>query len=87
MTTYAQSMPRAAARLHVPAAHSPVTAPRDVLRRAWSGVVDFAATLSAWQERARQRRELMELDDHLLRDIGISRADAAKEAVKPFWVD
>ena len=85
MTTYAQPMSRAAARLHFPG--SPVAAPRDVLRRAWSGVVHFVATLSAWQERARQRRQLMELDDRLLRDIGVSRADVARETAKPFWVD
>ena len=39
----------------------------------------------AWHHRARQRRVLMELSDHLLRDIGISRADALAEATRPFW--
>lgn len=38
-----------------------------------------------WRERARQRRALMALDDRLLRDIGISRADAEREVAKPFW--
>jgi uncharacterized protein YjiS (DUF1127 family) len=38
-----------------------------------------------WVERARQRRALASLDDHELRDIGITRADAAREAEKPFW--
>ena len=42
-------------------------------------------TLLAWQERDRQRRHLAALDDRLLRDIGISRADAAREAAIPFW--
>lgn len=41
--------------------------------------------LLEWQERANQRYALRELDDHLLKDIGISRADAAREAGKPFW--
>jgi uncharacterized protein YjiS (DUF1127 family) len=27
----------------------------------------------------------MELSDHMLRDIGISRAEAFGEAEKPFW--
>lgn len=36
-------------------------------------------------ERAHQRRALASLDDHELRDIGITRADAAREAEKPFW--
>ncbi|MET0094443.1 MAG: DUF1127 domain-containing protein [Sedimenticola sp.] len=37
-----------------------------------------------WQ-RQRQRRQLMTLEDHLLKDIGISRADAVREGQKPFW--
>lgn len=36
-------------------------------------------------DRRKQRRELANLDDRLLRDIGISRAEAAREAAKPFW--
>jgi uncharacterized protein YjiS (DUF1127 family) len=39
----------------------------------------------AWQERARQRRHLRSLDNHMLRDIGLSRADVEGEAGKPFW--
>ena len=38
-----------------------------------------------WHERARQRRRLLELDDRMLKDIGVSRADAVREASKPFW--
>ncbi|MBP2298393.1 DUF1127 domain-containing protein [Azospirillum picis] len=41
--------------------------------------------LATWSERRRQRRALEALPDHLLADIGISRADAATEAEKPFW--
>ncbi|MFQ6021783.1 MAG: DUF1127 domain-containing protein [Acidiferrobacterales bacterium] len=41
--------------------------------------------LAEWQERARQRRHLMELDDRLLGDIGLTRADVVREASKPFW--
>ncbi|MEX2201117.1 MAG: DUF1127 domain-containing protein [Dongiaceae bacterium] len=36
-------------------------------------------------DKARQRRALARLDDAALRDIGLTRADAAKEAAKPFW--
>jgi uncharacterized protein YjiS (DUF1127 family) len=43
-------------------------------------------TLLDWQERARQRRRLSELDDRLLKDIGLSRADVAREVEKPFWI-
>ncbi len=36
-------------------------------------------------QRAIQRRQLSELDDRLLRDIGISKAEAYRETQKPFW--
>lgn len=42
-------------------------------------------TLLVWQERARSRRRLLTLDDHMLSDIGRSRAEAVREASKPFW--
>jgi uncharacterized protein YjiS (DUF1127 family) len=45
-------------------------------------------TLFFWIERSRQRRqlgELAELNDHLLKDIGLSRDEALREAAKPFW--
>jgi uncharacterized protein YjiS (DUF1127 family) len=41
--------------------------------------------LAHWSERARQRRQLAQLDDDRLRDIGISRAQALAEADRPFW--
>ena len=41
--------------------------------------------LCGWIERSRQREALGNLDDRFLRDIGISRAQAMKEAAKPFW--
>lgn len=41
--------------------------------------------LTLWRNRARQRRSLARLDDRLLRDAGISRADALREVHKPFW--
>lgn len=42
-------------------------------------------TLHLWQTRASQRRGLLGLDDRLLRDIGVTRAQAEEEARKPFW--
>jgi uncharacterized protein YjiS (DUF1127 family) len=38
-----------------------------------------------WQDRARERYALQTFDDHMLRDIGLSRADVVREASKPFW--
>ncbi len=43
------------------------------------------ATMRIWRERAHQRRQLQELSDRDLRDIGISRLDAIAECRKPFW--
>ena len=44
--------------------------------------VDLVLT---WHERARQRRQLECLSDHMLRDIGLTRADVLAEATKRFW--
>ena len=41
--------------------------------------------IKRWIERTRQRRALASLDDAMLRDIGITRADVARECEKPFW--
>ncbi len=41
--------------------------------------------LLLWQERASQRQALASLDDRLLKDLGITRGEAAQEARKPFW--
>lgn len=42
-------------------------------------------TVELWLERARQRRQLRQLDERMLRDIGISRADADYLGRLPFW--
>jgi uncharacterized protein YjiS (DUF1127 family) len=51
------------------------------------GCVFLAAlkTVEVWYERSGQRRRLAQLDDHLLRDIGIDRLAAMEEISKPFW--
>ncbi len=51
--------------------------------RAWVG--EAIETVRIWQQRARQRTELRRLDDHLLRDVGLTRAQILAEAQKPFW--
>ncbi len=43
------------------------------------------ATVQTWLVRSAQRRALRELPDAMLKDIGISRADAHGEAMKRFW--
>lgn len=41
--------------------------------------------VESWLARRRQRLDLAELDDRLLQDIGLTRADVARETAKPFW--
>jgi uncharacterized protein YjiS (DUF1127 family) len=54
--------------------------------RSWASAAKRAITLVlTWQERARQRHHLEYLSDHMLRDIGLTRADVLAEVTKPFW--
>src|SRR3954468_6616301 len=41
--------------------------------------------MARWIEGARQREALASLTDHELRDVGITRVEAAREAERPFW--
>ena len=48
----------------------------------------LTATIRLWMARSRQRRHLAEMarwDDYVLKDIGVSRDAASREAAKPFW--
>lgn len=42
-------------------------------------------TLWLWGERSARRRQLKELTQRQLNDIGVSREAAVQEAAKPFW--
>jgi uncharacterized protein YjiS (DUF1127 family) len=42
-------------------------------------------TMLEWRARSRERHALSQLDDRMLRDIGLTRADVHREATKPFW--
>ena len=48
-------------------------------------MVGFIDSVVAWQQRAAQRHHLNGLDDRLLKDMGLSRADVDNEVNKPFW--
>jgi uncharacterized protein YjiS (DUF1127 family) len=66
----------------------PAAAPRAAASSARQVASLFQSVLDAilmWQDRERQRRALAGMSDHMLRDIGVSRADAVRESVKPFW--
>ena len=41
--------------------------------------------LITWQQRSRERHQLAAMDAYSLKDLGLSRADVAREADKPFW--
>jgi len=54
-----------------------------------SAVGRISRTIARWIARSRPRRALREIaecsDDHLLKDIGVSREEAFREADKPCW--
>ena len=47
--------------------------------------VSVAVVLTKWSRRQRTRRALAQLDDHLLRDVGLDRRTAHIEARRMFW--
>lgn len=61
-----------------------MTAPRPT-RRAWRPVAWLLAWIGAAMDRRDQRLRLGTLDPHLLRDIGVTRAQARAEAGRPCW--
>ena len=54
-------------------------APMPILKALAQAIVRF--------RRQRQRTSLAQLDDRMLRDMGISRLEAERESRKPFWRD
>lgn len=48
-------------------------------------VVQTGITVRMWRHRVLYRHHLRELDDHLLSDLGLTRAEAEREAARPFW--
>ncbi|WP_028744595.1 DUF1127 domain-containing protein [Rhizobium mesoamericanum] len=59
----------------------------DVLIYAWSVLQFVWQQLSLWHEKRQSRRTLRNLTDDELLDVGITRADARKEASKSFFWD
>ena len=45
------------------------------------------ARLLRWHQLSRERRALLALDERMLKDIGVTRAEAEREARRPFWSD
>ena len=55
---------------------------RDLVRAAASRTFGI---LLLWQRHANERHALAHLDDRILRDLGLNRAEVAWESRKPFW--
>ncbi len=58
---------------------------RAVRRRARWNIAALLALIGTWRGRMQERRALAGLCDRALRDIGVTRIDAMREAEKPFW--
>jgi uncharacterized protein YjiS (DUF1127 family) len=72
--------------LHLRSPGRPVASHRrGSLRRVLRLLEEVWKAILRWHEVRRQRRALLELSDQMLKDIGISRADAMREAARPFW--
>jgi uncharacterized protein YjiS (DUF1127 family) len=63
-------------------AHAP---PLEAAGGGW--VQRFADRLLTWLQRSRQRRQLATSSDHMLKDMGLSRADVDHETSRRFWQD
>ena len=85
MTTHSQ--PTACATMNSSTGFSPLSGERRSLEVLVARAVGHFNLLQAWNDRARQRRRLGQLDDRLLADIGVSRTAAAHEAAKLPWQD
>ncbi len=67
------------------AGSSAVHAAKSTAAALWTLPERIADTVYEWQKRASGRHHLRQLSDHMLKDIGLSRADVEGEAGKPFW--
>ena len=69
---------------------TPAARPRNIdlpaaVQRTAACLGSAATSIGIFIERDRQRRALAELDEHLLRDLGLNRSAVAREVHKHFW--
>ena len=55
-------------------------------REARAALEAGAALIALWRRRAKTRAHLRALEPYLLDDVGLSCAERAREARKPFWL-
>ena len=53
---------------------------QELARYAW------LVRLREWRRRRRSRTSLSQLDERMLKDIGVTYAEAEREANRPFWL-
>lgn len=64
----------------------PLVAPRRGLAaRTGAALARIVRRIVFWRTVAAQRRLLLTMDERMLRDIGIDRYEALREARRPFW--
>ncbi len=69
--------------MHNPALMLLTTSPRLPLIAALA--VRFAAAVTQWERSRRSRINLGNLDDRLLKDVGLTRMQADREVKRYFW--
>ncbi len=80
----ARQMPAPTPLHHIAQGRRPATLGR-IARAFASKLLQISDTAMLWRERTRQRRALGRLNDYMLKDLGLSRADAGREGGKRFW--
>jgi uncharacterized protein YjiS (DUF1127 family) len=63
------------------------SAPFPALRWSWKTPLAWLAGIVLWWEQWAEYRELLELDDRLLADIGVSRTDVEEVRRSPLYLD
>ena len=58
---------------------------RDACRSVAHAFGAVAAVYLRWADRIRERQHLEQLDDRLLRDVGLTRHDLGRIVHRPFW--
>lgn len=56
-----------------------------IVRLVSVAAVRAVAAIDTMMTRRRSRLQLHSLDDRMLKDIGVSRAEVVAESCKPFW--